>query len=142
MIKKEDRKLSDSERKQREEAPLKHGVYRLRDHGPSALDPEQRGKYAELQDQLSTRQGAIEALKEQATQAMLLAEIAQSYCVTQYKAGKCLDDIALLRALPAFWNSANRALKTYLDVLPKDDNRLDLGEAITKAVELHEQNKK
>jgi hypothetical protein len=99
---------------------VKHGVYRVRDHGPGALEPEQRGKYAELQDQLITRQGSIDVLREQATQTMLLAQIAQSYVVSEYKAGKSLDDIALLRSLPGFWNSANRALKTYLDVLPKD----------------------
>jgi hypothetical protein len=120
---------------------LKHSVYRLRDQGPDSLSSEQRGKYAELTEQLSTRLGAINALREQAIQTMLLAEIAQSYCVSEYKTGKVLDDIQLLRSLPAFWNSANRALKTYLDVLPKEENRLTLGEAIAKEVELHEQNK-
>jgi hypothetical protein len=118
-----------------------HGVYRLRDHGPAALEPEQRGRYAELQDQLSTKPGAVDALREQAIQTMLLAQIAQSYCVTQYKQGASLDNIALLRVLPAFWNSANRCLKAYLDVLPSEENVLDLGEAITKAVKEHEQNK-
>jgi uncharacterized protein YjcR len=121
---------------------VKHGAYAFRDHGPDSLSTEKRGKYAELQEQLSTRPGAFEALKEQATQTMLLALIAQSYVVEQKQAGKSLDDIALLRALPAFWNCANRALKTYLDVLPKDDKRLDLGEAITKPIKEHEQNKK
>jgi hypothetical protein len=79
--------------------------------------------------------------REQAIQTMLLAQIAQSYCVTQYKQGASLDNIALLRVLPAFWNSANRCLKAYLDVLPSEENVLDLGEAITKAVKEHEQNK-
>jgi len=134
-------KGTKAEIKQRKEAALKHGVFAFRDHGPSALTKEQRGTYAALQDQLSTRQGAIEVLKEQATQAMLLAEIAQSYCVQQHEAGKSLDEIALLRSLPAFWNSANRALKTYLDVLPKEENRLTLGETITKAVKEHENQK-
>ena len=38
-----------------------------------------------------------------------------SYVSTEHKAGVPLDDIPLLRALPAFWNSAGRALKVYLD---------------------------
>ena len=121
---------------------VKHGVFAFERRGEAALSTEQRGKYAELQDQLATRRGAMEALREQATQTMLLALIAQSYVVEQKQAGKSLDDIALLRSLPAFWNSANRALKTYLDIMPKEENRLNLGETITKAVELHEQNKK
>ena len=50
------------------------------------------------------------------------------------KNGKPLDDIPLLRALPAFWNSANRALKTYLDVLPDDSEVLDLAEHISQAI--------
>ena len=120
------RKITAKGIAQRQDAPLKHGVYRVRDNGPSALTTEQQGEYASLSIQLSTRQGAIDALKEQATQAMLLAQIAQSYVVTQHEAGKSLDDIALLRALPAFWNSANRALKTYLDVLPKENRRMDI----------------
>jgi hypothetical protein len=135
-------KGTDAEIEQRQTAAKTHGVFAFRDRGPSALEPEQRGKYVELQEQLSSRPGAIDALREQAIQTMLLAEIAQSYCVTEYKSGKSLDDIALLRALPAFWNSANRALKTYLDILPIDKDVLDLGEAITKAVKEHEQNKK
>lgn len=97
-----------------------HGVYSFRDHGPSALEPEKRSKYAELQEQLSTKPGVIEALREQATQTMMLALIAQSYVIEQKQAGQVLDEIDLLRALPAFWNSANRALKTYLDVIPDD----------------------
>ena len=134
-------KGTDAEIEQRQEAAKTHGVFAFRDRGPSALEPTQRGKYAELQEQLSTRPGTIEALREQAAQTMLLAQIAQSYVVTEYKAGRSLDSIALLRALPAFWNSANRCLKTYLDVLPNDENILELGETITKAVKEHEQNK-
>ncbi len=114
------KELNEKGLKQRQDAARLHGVYAFRDRGPSALQAEERGTYAALQDQLSTRPGAIEALQEQATQTMLLAEIAQSYCVRQHRAGVDLDKIALFRSLPAFWNSANRALKTYLDVIPDD----------------------
>ncbi len=126
---------------QRQEAAKSHGVYAFERRGEAALSTDQRGKYAELQDQLSTRQGAIDALREQATQSMLLALIAQSYVVTQHEAGKSLDEIVLLRSLPAFWNSANRALKTYLDVLPKDNKRQSLSEVITQAVNDHKSTK-
>ena len=55
---------------QRQEAAKSHGVYAFERRGEAALSTDQRGKYAELQDQLSTRQGAIDALREQATQSM------------------------------------------------------------------------
>jgi hypothetical protein len=137
-------KGTDAEIDQRSLAGQKHsthGTYAFQHRGPDALQPAQRGKYAELQELLSTRPGAIDALKEQAIQTMMLAFIAQSYVVEQKNSGKSLDDIALLRCLPGFWNSANRCLKAYLDVLPREENVLDLGEAISKAVKEHEQNK-
>ena len=112
--------------RQRQNASKTHGTYAVRDRGQEAMTPTQRSRFAEIQEQLSDRAGAIEALKEQATHTFMLAQVAQSYCVEQYQAGKPLDRIPLLRNLPAFWNSAGRALKNYLDTLPKDIDPMDI----------------
>jgi hypothetical protein len=126
---------SKEELEQRQKAARKHGVYAVMGRGVDALEPHQRGIYAELADQLSTRQGAVEALRDAAIHTVLLAQIAQSYCIEQFQQGKSLDKIALLGKLPAFWNSANRAIRAYYDVLPDEKDILDLSESIQRAME-------
>jgi hypothetical protein len=107
----------------------KHGVFALRDNGERAMTAEQRKTAGQLKRQLESREGVVDALRDAATQTVILASVAQQYCVDQHQAGRPLDDIALLRSLPAFWNSAGRALKTYLDSLPKDSpDAIDLDE--------------
>jgi len=116
---------SEAEIKQRVEAGKArrvHGTYAVRDRGEEAMTPTQRGKFAELQEQLDTRHGAVGALKDAAVNTIMLANIAQSYCVEQHREGKSLDKIALLRSLPAFWNCAGRAIKAYIEAMPKDDD--------------------
>jgi hypothetical protein len=113
--KKED--MSEAEITQRQEASLKHGAIAFKERGEAALKPEQRGAYAILHDQLSSGEGTVEALKEQAAQTMMLAQIAQAYVIQEYKKGKTLDSIPLLNRLPLFWNSANRCMRNYYDVL-------------------------
>jgi hypothetical protein len=115
-------------------AARKHGVYAMRDRGAEAMTAAQRSQYAELQEQLETRQGVIKVLREAAAQTVILAQVAQSYCVKRHKSGMPLGEIALLRALPAFWNSAGRALKVYLDILPDDREVLELSEHIKAAI--------
>jgi len=90
------------------------------------MTPTQRSHRAELIEQFETRQGVVTALRHQAVDTLILAQIAQSYCVSQHQQGKSLDKIPLLRNLPAFWNSAGRAMKNYLDTLPKDADRMDI----------------
>jgi len=102
-----------------------HGVYAIRDHGETAMTPDQRSTTAMPKDQLSTREGAIEALKDAAINTIMLAQVAQNYCVEEHRQGKSLDKIALLRSLPAFWNSAGRALKTYLEYIPAGTDPYD-----------------
>jgi hypothetical protein len=106
---------SEATLEQRQKAARVHGVYAVRERGADALEPHQRGIYAELDEQLSTRKGTIEALKDAAINTIVLAQIAQSYCIDQFQQGKSLDNIALLGKLPAFWNSAGRAIRAYLD---------------------------
>lgn len=109
--------MTEAEIEQRHKSNLKHGVSAFQARGEAALKPEQRSTYAILREQISSGEGTVEALKEQAAQTMMLAQIAQSYVVSEYQKKKNLDDIPLLSRLPLFWNSANRAMKTYYDVL-------------------------
>jgi hypothetical protein len=113
---------------------LTHGVYAIRDHGPTAMTPAQRGQYAELIEQLATREGTIDALRDAAVNTVILAQVAQNYCVSMHQAGEPLDQIPLLKSLPAFWNSAGRALKVYLDTIPDDHQVLDLASHIIRGM--------
>lgn len=100
-----------------------HGVY------SKDVTPERRSARMELSEQLETRDGVREALKDMALDTLTMARAAQSYCIKRYGDGAHLDDIPLLRALPAFWNAAGRALKAYLDALPPEpDDVIDINE--------------
>jgi len=101
---------------------LKHGVYATK-----TMTPERRSMRAELAEQLDTRAGVIDALKGAAIDTYTLAQVAQAYVIQKQAEGAELDNIALLGRLPAFWNSAGRALKALLDAMPKDaENVLDI----------------
>jgi len=78
---------------------------------------------------LAEHSGIIDALREQTAQSILIARVAADYVAEQSQKGIPLDEIKLLRALPAFWNSAARMMAQLLAVLPagKDDTEvLDL----------------
>jgi hypothetical protein len=127
--------LTEADRRQKQQASRTHGVFAVRDRGQEAMTSAQRSRYAELQEQFLTRGGVVDAMRDQAVNSLLLAEIAQSYIVGEHKAGVPLDEIPLLRSIPAFWNSAGRALKSYLDNLPDDSKILDLAEHVSRAMD-------
>ena len=109
------------------QAARKHGAYAIEERGEAAMDRPQRSRYVELQEQLQDREGVVAALVDQAAKLLVMVEAAQSYVAGQAKAGYPLGDIPLLRSLPAFWNSANRALLAVLANLPSDeDQRMDI----------------
>ncbi len=112
--------MTDEAREQRQEATREHGVYSVRDRGVDAMTLSQRSMYVELKEQLETPDGTLEAIRDLATNSLLLAKIAQSWCIEQHKEGVPLDKIPLLKALPAFLNSASRQLKAYFAMIPKD----------------------
>jgi len=135
--------MSEAELEQRSDAGQRsriHGTYAIRDRGQEAMTPVQRSKYAELQEQLLTRQGTEDAMRDAAVNTLMLAGVAQSFCIEQHQKGIPLDRIELLSKLPMFWNSANRALKTYLDTLPKERDILDLATVVTQAMNEGEDN--
>lgn len=112
--------LTQKELEQRRQASRTHGVYAVQQRGEDAMTPAQRSRSVELQEQLTDREGVILAMRDAVVSSLAVAEIAQSYVIQQHKAGRQLDTIPLFTKLPLFWNSANRALKAYLDTFPAD----------------------
>ena len=115
--------VTEKAREQRKLAARKHGAWGILERGPDAMDAEQRSLYAELQEQLGEHAGVVDALRNQCAQSILVAQVAADYVAKQAQAGVPLDEIKLLRALPAFWNSAARMMGALLAILPaeKDD---------------------
>ena len=115
--------VTEKAREQRRLAARKHGAWSILERGPDAMDNEQRSMYAELQEQLSEHAGVIDALRDQCAQSIMVAQVAADYVSKQAQSGVPLDEIRLLRALPAFWNSAARMMGALLALLPaeKDD---------------------
>jgi hypothetical protein len=137
MVKGYKQTMSEDAIKQRVEAGKMrrvHGVYAIRDRGEDAMTSEQLSLRAELDEQLSTREGAVEALKDAAISTLILAKVAQNYCVEQHQGGKKLDSIPLLQKLPAFWNSASRTLQAYLSTLEKGKEGIITAQQVIEAI--------
>jgi hypothetical protein len=131
---------TEEEIRQRQQAARKSGAYAIRDRGEDAMSPPQRSKRIEMLEQLGDRAGVLNAMIDKAADQLVMCAAAEAWVARQATSGVPLGDIALLRALPAFWNSCNRALAAIYVALPDDDKTLDIGEMIKKAVENHEQN--
>ena len=113
-------KLTDKAHKQRQEASKKHGVYSVRDRGQEAMTTPQRSRLQEIKEQLETRQGVKDMMQERTSHAVLLVELASAYVAGLHRAGVPLDEIPLLKALPAFMNTAHRQIRDLLDVMPAE----------------------
>lgn len=127
-------KLTAKDLEQKQQAARKHGTYAIRDRGSAAMTPTQRSRRAELVEQLETKAGIIEAMRDQAVDLLVMCGVAQSFVIGEHQAGKLLDEIKLLTALPKFFNATGRALKQYLDAMPDDSEVLDLAEHVRQAM--------
>ncbi|GAH36303.1 unnamed protein product, partial [marine sediment metagenome] len=117
-------KMSQEELQQRQEAPRKHGVY------SKTMTPEKARTIATLQDQMSTRPGVLAVQNEQTAKAVQIADAAMAYVIKNYQSGIPLDQIPLVKALPAFMNTAQRALRQLHDLLPDETQVLVEGEIL------------
>ena len=107
--------LSDDQIEQRQNAARTHGAHAFEARGVEALTENQRPIYTEIREQVQTRDGVLELMKEQTVKAVMVVELLTAYAVESQRAGVPLDDIKTLNRLPAFFNSAQRALKILLD---------------------------
>lgn len=112
----------------------RHGADAFRMRGESALEPSGRTRLAELREQVQHRAGALALFQEKAADSVLLFELVQSYVADEVRAGKPLGEIPALTRLPAFMNSMQRALNILIGLMPDEPEYLDLGEAISRAV--------
>jgi hypothetical protein len=118
-------KMSEEELKQRQDASHTHGAYALRDRGKSALQGSATSRLEELEEAVHERKSAIELLKEHTAKSVLIAELALGYVSNKRAQGVELENLAVFRALPAFFNSATRALRDLIALLPDDKGVID-----------------
>jgi len=130
---------TEAELEQRQQAAKTHGAYAFERRGEVALNQTGRSRLQELKDQVKDREGVLVLMQERAANAVMMVELITSYIAKEHKEGKPLSRIKTLGSLPAFMNTAQRALKDLLTVLPDDDRMIDIGEKIAKMVEEHEQ---
>ena len=112
--------VSEKVKEQRAQASRKHGAYSKK------MTPEKAARLALLEDELSTRPGVVAIQNEQTARAVQVLNVAMSYALQQHQAGKPLDKIPVFKMLPAFMNSAQRALKQLHEMLPDDQDILDV----------------
>ena len=117
--------MSQEELHQRQDAPRKHGAYAFRARGEEALDKPQRSRLQELKDQVQVREGVLELMQERAANAVMICELITSQIAKELKQGVQLTEIPTMRSLPAFMNTAQRALKDLVSVMPDDRDTLD-----------------
>jgi hypothetical protein len=118
-------KMSQEELHQRQEAHRKHGAFAFRDRGEEALEKPQRSRLQELKDQVQDREGVLELMQERAANAVMMCELMTSHIAKEFKQGVKLTEISTIRSLPAFMNTAQRALKDLVSVMPDDRDTLD-----------------
>ncbi len=103
--------------------------------------PERRGRLAELSEQVENREGLIDLLEDRAVRAVMICEVIESYVITQKQSGIRLDDIPVLKALPAFMNTAQRAINSLLDRLPTaNSGQSEELKHILEVIEKHDKN--
>jgi hypothetical protein len=117
--------MSDAEHEQREQAARKHGAFAFRDRGEDALQPTQRSRLVEINEQLQERPGLVALAQDRALKAIMICEILESYVTEEAQSGKPVHEIPALKVLPAFWNSAQRALAAVIALTPDRKNVVD-----------------
>ena len=116
---------TEAELEQRQEAAKTHGAYAFERRGEAALNQTGRSRLQELKDQVQDRQGVLALMQERTAGALLMVELLTSFVAQEHKRGVPLSDIAALGRLPAFMNTAQRALKDLITHMPENENILD-----------------
>jgi len=119
-------KGTKEELQQRQQAARKHGAYAFQARGAVALDQPQRSRLQELKEQVQDRDGVLELMQERAANSVMVTELIFSHVAREVKQGKPLAQITILRALPAFMNTAQRALKDLIREMPEGEGVSDV----------------
>lgn len=99
----------------------KHGLRSYEERGEVALDQAGRSRTAELREQVQTRAGLVDLLKERAARACMIAEMAEGWISRQSAEGRTPDQIGMLGRVTTYQANAQRAIVALLEVLPKDE---------------------
>ena len=118
-------KGTEAEIEQRQEAAKSHGAYAFRDRGEETLTVSTRSRLEELKEKVQDRAGVLELMQERAANAVMMVELVTGFVGKEVKSGKQLSQISALDRLPAFMNTAQRALKDLISVMPNDKDALD-----------------
>jgi hypothetical protein len=118
-------KGSEAEIEQRQNAAKKHGMYGFQERGEAALEKPNRSRLQELREQIQDRSGVVDLIQENAVKAVMMVELLTSYIANQKMLGVPLDGIPALRVLPGFMNSAQRALKDVISLMPSSEGVID-----------------
>jgi hypothetical protein len=116
---------SKAEIEQREDAARKHGAYALKDRGEVSLKPAARGRVGELEEMEKERAGVLELMQDTASKAVLMVELLTGWIANQKNMGVPFDEIPALKVLPAFMNTATRALKDLLSEMHDEEGVID-----------------
>lgn len=98
-----------------------HGIYSLRDHGLEALSENERELAFDIVEELKTAQGISDAIRYQASVNIILCRMIENWVQSEVASGVPMEEISLLKAYPAFSNSALRSLKAAGENIPTDD---------------------
>ncbi len=103
------------------QAAKKHGAYGVQERGKAAMTDEQLSAHAVIMKQLSDRPGVIEAIRDHAASTLLITKVVEGYISSRIKTGSSLDDIPVLKILPAFMNTATRAVALLLEYTDEEE---------------------
>lgn len=115
---------------QREQAPVKHGMYVLERHGESALSKTGRSRLQELQELFRSAPGRAEYREQLAAFMALMVEMGKSHIQEQAEGGGDIWTSSPVSRLPTYVNG----LIKLMDNWPKDDNSMDITDILSGKV--------
>jgi hypothetical protein len=137
--------MSEAELRQRSEAAqanVTHSAYAYQTQGEKALQPAGRSRLIELREATHDRQKLLELLQEKAADSVLIFELIESYVIREHVEKKlAIVDIPVVKYLPAFFNSLERAIKDLLYLM--SDNSAPVSAElvhIKKVIDEYDQN--
>src|SRR3989304_3440793 len=121
------------------QASRTHGVHAIQARGEAAMTADQRLALAEVEEQIRTPEGILEALAGRVAQGIVILRVLEQHVAAEVAAGKSLDTIQVLRWWAGFPNSAIRALMHLRATMPKQapDSYQGALERINRVIDEH-----
>ena len=120
--------LSEKEQEQRQQAAVKHGAF------SKIMTPEKTARLAELEEELSTRQGMIGIQRRQAAKAIGVVDDLLDHVISERRKGISPDDIPTMNKLASYFNTADRVIWHLYQMAPDEGKILDLSEHVQRAM--------